>query len=39
LPDARVEILEGCGHCPQLEETGRVAELILEFTGVGAPSL
>jgi pimeloyl-ACP methyl ester carboxylesterase len=31
LPNARVELLEGCGHCPQLEETGRVAELLLEF--------
>jgi pimeloyl-ACP methyl ester carboxylesterase len=31
LPDARVELLEGCGHCPQLEETERVAELLLEF--------
>ena len=26
-----VVLLEGCGHCPQLEETDRVAELLLAF--------
>lgn len=31
LPDADVVLLEGCGHCPQLEETDRVAELLLAF--------
>lgn len=31
LPDTRVVLLEGCGHCPQLEETDRVAELLLAF--------
>jgi pimeloyl-ACP methyl ester carboxylesterase len=39
LPDARVEILEGCGHCPQLEETAVVADLLLEFTGIAAATL
>ena len=24
LPDTEVVLLEGCGHCPQLEETDRV---------------
>jgi pimeloyl-ACP methyl ester carboxylesterase len=31
LPDTEVVLLEGCGHCPQLEETDRVAELLLAF--------
>jgi pimeloyl-ACP methyl ester carboxylesterase len=31
LPDTQVVLLEGCGHCPQLEETDRVAELLLAF--------
>jgi pimeloyl-ACP methyl ester carboxylesterase len=31
LPGTEVVLLEGCGHCPQLEETGRVAELLLAF--------
>ena len=26
-----VVLLDGCGHCPQLEETDRVAELLLAF--------
>ncbi|MEA2125516.1 MAG: hypothetical protein QOI80_2298 [Solirubrobacteraceae bacterium] len=33
LPDAEVVLLDGCGHCPQLEETDRVAELLLAFAG------
>jgi pimeloyl-ACP methyl ester carboxylesterase len=36
LPDTRVELLEGCGHCPQLEETERVADLLLEFSAQAA---
>jgi pimeloyl-ACP methyl ester carboxylesterase len=31
MPDTRVELLEGVGHCPQLEATERVLELLLEF--------
>jgi pimeloyl-ACP methyl ester carboxylesterase len=27
----RVELLEGCGHCPQLECTDALLELLLEF--------
>ena len=26
----RLELLEGCGHCPQLERPERVVELLLE---------
>ena len=29
VPTARLEIFDRCGHCPQLEEPQRVAELIL----------
>jgi pimeloyl-ACP methyl ester carboxylesterase len=31
LPGTRVELLEGCGHSPQLEATDRLLELLLEF--------
>jgi len=33
LPDTRVELIDGCGHCPQLEATGKLHELLLDFTG------
>jgi pimeloyl-ACP methyl ester carboxylesterase len=28
---SRMELLEGCGHCPQIEEPDRMAELLLDF--------
>jgi pimeloyl-ACP methyl ester carboxylesterase len=31
LPGTRVELLEGVGHCPQLEATERLLELLLPF--------
>ena len=31
LPDTRVELLDGVGHCPQLEATGKLLELLLPF--------
>ena len=31
LPTTEVELIEGCGHQPQLEATGRLAELLLPF--------
>jgi pimeloyl-ACP methyl ester carboxylesterase len=31
LPGTRVELIEGCGHSPQVEATGRLLELLLEF--------
>lgn len=36
VPHTEVVLLEGCGHCPQLEETERVAELLLQFAGQAA---
>jgi pimeloyl-ACP methyl ester carboxylesterase len=32
LPNAKLEILDGVGHVPQLEQPRRVARLIAEFT-------
>ena len=31
LPATQVELIEGCGHCPQLEATERLLELLLDF--------
>jgi pimeloyl-ACP methyl ester carboxylesterase len=31
LPDTHVELLDGVGHCPQLEATERLLELLLPF--------
>jgi pimeloyl-ACP methyl ester carboxylesterase len=31
VPDARLEVLEGIGHCPQVEAVDRFTELLLEF--------
>jgi pimeloyl-ACP methyl ester carboxylesterase len=31
LPDTKVELIEGCGHCPQLEATDRLLELLIGF--------
>jgi pimeloyl-ACP methyl ester carboxylesterase len=31
LPATRVELIEGCGHCPQLEATEELLELLLAF--------
>jgi pimeloyl-ACP methyl ester carboxylesterase len=33
LPETHVELIEGCGHSPQLECTQRLAELLLGFPG------
>ena len=35
LPTTQVELIEGCGPCPQLEATGRLLELLLPFPQVG----
>jgi len=31
LPDTQVELLPRCGHCPQIEEPDRLAELLAGF--------
>ncbi len=31
---SRLEVVERCGHCPQVEATERMAELLTEFPGV-----
>ena len=33
IPHTRVELLEDVGHCPQLEATDRLLELLLDFPG------
>jgi pimeloyl-ACP methyl ester carboxylesterase len=31
LPAARLELIDDCGHCPQIEAAERLAELLLDF--------
>ena len=33
VPGARLELLEGVGHCPQVEAPERFTELLTEFDG------
>lgn len=33
VPNARLEVIDQCGHCPQLERPDRLADLLLEFSG------
>lgn len=33
IDGARLEVIEGCGHCPQLEEPDRLVELLESFHG------
>jgi hypothetical protein len=32
VPESRLEVLPGVGHCPQIEAFGRFTELLLEFS-------
>jgi len=32
VPNARLELLPGVGHCPQIEDTERFTELLLQFS-------
>jgi pimeloyl-ACP methyl ester carboxylesterase len=34
VADSRLELLEGCGHCPQLEEPERFSSLLFDFIGL-----
>lgn len=36
VADARLELIEDCGHCPQIERADRVAELVLGTAGAAA---
>jgi pimeloyl-ACP methyl ester carboxylesterase len=31
VPGTRLELIEDCGHCPQIEEPDRIAELLTDF--------
>jgi pimeloyl-ACP methyl ester carboxylesterase len=31
VPDSRLELIEDCGHCPQIEEPERLTDLVLDF--------
>jgi pimeloyl-ACP methyl ester carboxylesterase len=31
VPESRLETIDDCGHCPQIEAPDRLAELLLEF--------
>jgi len=32
VPGSRLEVIEDCGHCPQLEQPERLAGLVLDFS-------
>jgi hypothetical protein len=36
VADSRLELLEGCGHCPQLEEPERFSSMLFDFIGLHA---
>lgn len=36
IEGARLELIEGCGHCPQVEHPERVAELLAGFPAIRA---
>jgi pimeloyl-ACP methyl ester carboxylesterase len=39
LPGTRLELFEGCGHCPQIEAAGRFAALLEEFAEAPAAAV
>ncbi|HTJ70654.1 MAG TPA: alpha/beta hydrolase [Actinospica sp.] len=39
IPNARVEILDQCGHFPMIEQPGRLAGLLAEFAQQGEPAV
>jgi pimeloyl-ACP methyl ester carboxylesterase len=34
VPGSTLEVLEGCGHCPQIEEPAKFANMLLNFAAV-----
>ncbi len=38
VPGARLVTIDDCGHCPQIEATDRLAELVLDFPPPLAPA-
>jgi pimeloyl-ACP methyl ester carboxylesterase len=36
VPGSRIEVIPGCGHCPQIEATERLAELVVNFAAAVA---
>jgi pimeloyl-ACP methyl ester carboxylesterase len=38
VADVRVELLDGCGHCPQIERADEVARLLLALPEGVAPA-
>jgi pimeloyl-ACP methyl ester carboxylesterase len=39
LPGTRLELIEGCGHCPQIEAAGRFVALLEEFAEAPAAAV
>ncbi len=35
VPGSRLELIEGCGHCPQIEEPRLFPQMLLDFAGWG----
>ena len=33
VPGSRLEVIDNCGHCPQLERPDRLGDLLLDFLG------
>ena len=38
VSDVRLEVIEGCGHCPQIEEPERVVALLEQFCSEAVPA-
>lgn len=38
VPESRIEVIERCGHCPQIEATERLAGLMVNFAAEAAGS-